>query len=185
MTKILKSFVLTLNVLLKNAGFFLLLIFLQVFLLNNISLTKFGININFYILLILLLPFEVPGWVLLLSAFFLGLSLDIFADTGGINSASLLIVAFMRPVTLKILNPRDGYLPETSPGIYNYGFLWFLKYSFILVFIHNLMYWLFIKFSFSNFFLTFYKAFLSTLFVLVLIFLSQFLFGKNPHSGNN
>ncbi len=169
----------TLNVLLKNAGLFLLLIFLQVFLLNNISLTKFGININFYVLLILILPFEISGWLLLLSAFFLGLSLDMFADTGGVNAASLLFVAFLRPLTLKILNPRDGYLPDTKPGISQYGFLWFVKYAFILIFIHNLLYWLFIKFSFSNFFLTLYKAFISTLLVLILVLLSQFLFGKN------
>jgi len=170
---------LTLNVLLKNAGLFLLLIFLQVFLLNNISLTKFGININFYVLLILILPFEISGWLLLLSAFFLGLSLDMFADTGGVNAASLVFVAFIRPLTLKILNPRDGYLPDTTPGIFQYGFLWFFKYAFILVFIHNLLYWLFLEFSFSNFFLTLYKALISTFLVLILVLLSQFLFGKN------
>lgn len=185
MTSKLKNLVLKPDVLLKNLGLFLFLIFLQVFLLNNISLTKFGLNLNFYVLLILILPFEIRGWVLLLTAFFLGLSLDIFADTGGINSASLLFVAFLRPSILKILNPRDGYLPSTKPGIFNYGILWFLKYSFILVFIHNLMYWLFINFSFSNFFLTLYKAILSTLYVLILIFLSQFLFGKNPDSRNS
>ncbi|RLD50843.1 MAG: rod shape-determining protein MreD [Bacteroidetes bacterium] len=169
----------TLNVLLKNVGLFLLLIFLQVFLLNNISLTKFGININFYVLLILILPFEISGWLLLLSAFFLGLSLDMFADTGGVNAASLVFVAFFRPLILKILNPRDGYLPDTKPGIFQYGFLWFLKYAFILVFIHNLLYWLFLEFSFSNFFLTLYKALISTFLVLILVLLSQFLFGKN------
>jgi len=170
---------LTLNVLIKNAGLFLLLIFLQIFLLNNISLTKFDININFYVLLILILPFEIPGWLLLLSAFFLGFFLDMFADTGGIYAASLLFVAFLRPLTLKILQPRDGYLPDTSPGIFQYGFIWFLKYSLILIFVDNLFYWLFIKFSFSNFLLTLYKSIISTFFVLILVLLSQFLFGKN------
>ncbi len=148
-------------------------------MLNNISLTKFGININFYVLLILILPLEIPGWLLLLSAFFLGLFLDMFADTGGVNAASLLFAAFLRPLTLKILHPRDGYLPDTVPGINKYGLSWFLKYSFIIVFIHNLSYWLFLEFSFSHFFLTLYKAFISTLLVLILVFLSQFLFGKN------
>ncbi len=169
----------TLNVLLKNAGLFLLLIVLQVFLLNNIYITRFGININFYVLLILILPFETKPWVLLVSAFLMGLSLDMFADTGGVNAASLLIAAFLRPVTLKVLHPRDGYLPDTSPGIFQYGILWFLKYSIILIFIHNLAYWIFIKFGFTDFFLSLYKALISTFLVLILIFLSQFLFGKN------
>ncbi len=168
----------TLNVLLKNIGLFLLLIFLQVFLLNNISLTKFGININFYVLLILILPFETPPWLLLISAFFMGLSLDMFADTGGVNSASLLIAAFLRPLILKILHPRDGYLSDSKPGIFQYGFIWFFKYAVILVFIHNLAYWIFITFSFSNFFLSLYKAIISTLLVLILVFLSQFLSAK-------
>ena len=169
----------TLNVLLKNAGLLLLLIFLQIFLLNNIALTRFGININFYVLLILILPFEIPGWFLLLTAFFLGLSMDMFSDTGGVNAASLLFVAFLRPMLLKILHPRDGYLPDTNPGIYQYGLIWFFKYSFLLVFIHNLLYWLFLKFNFSHFPLTLYKAIISTFLVLILVFLSQFLFGKN------
>jgi rod shape-determining protein MreD len=161
------------------------MIFLQVFLLNNISVSRFDINPNFYVLLILVLPFEIPGWILLISAFFLGLTLDMFADTGGVNAGSLLFVAFLRPLLLKTLHPRDGYLPDTTPGIYHYGFLWFLKYSFILVFLHNLMYRLLLEFTFSNFFMTLYKALISTLFVLLLILLSQFLFGKNPQGGNN
>ncbi|MCF6183303.1 MAG: hypothetical protein L3J56_01535 [Bacteroidales bacterium] len=147
--------------------------------MNNISLTKFGINPNFYVLLILILPFETPPWLLLVSAFFMGLSMDMFADTGGVNSASLLVAAFFRPLVLKILNPRDGYIPDSAPGIRHYGFLWFFKYSTILVFINNLTYWILIKFSFSDFFLSLYKAFISTIIVLILIFLSQFLFGKN------
>ncbi|NOZ35924.1 MAG: rod shape-determining protein MreD [Chlorobi bacterium] len=146
--------------------------------MNNISLTKFGINPNFYVLLILVLPFETPAWLLLVSAFLMGISMDMFADTGGVNAASLLVVAFFRPLVLKILNPRDGYLPDSAPGVNHYGFLWFLKYSTILVFIHSLTYRLFLKFSFSDFFLSLYKAFISTILVLILIFLSQFLFGK-------
>ncbi len=167
-----------LNIILKNIGLFLLLVFLQVFLLDNIFLTRFDINPNFYILFLLLLPFETPGWLLLVLAFFLGLTVDVFADTAGIGAGSLLFAAFLRPLFLKILQPRDGYAPDTVPSIGQYGIGWFFKYSVILIFVQNLVYQLLIVFSFAGFLVSLYKALLGTFFVLLLVFLSQFLFGK-------
>ncbi len=169
----------TLNIVFRNTGLFLLLIFLQLFLFENISLTRFEIIPNFYILFILILFIEIPGWALLLSAFFLGLIIDISYDTGGVNAASSVLVAFLRPTVLKLLTPRDGYPSGTSPSISEYGFVWFLKYGFILIFIHNLAYYLFVKLSFEDFFITISKTLLSTILVLILIILSQYLFKKN------
>ncbi len=156
-----------------------MLIFLQLFLFENISLTKFEISPGFYILFILILPFDIPGWILLTSAFFLGLFIDISFDTGGVNAASSVLTAFLRPAVLNFLTPRDGYISDSVPGINNYGISWFLKYSAILIFIHNFSYYFFSKLSFAGFTTLFIKTIISTIIVIILIFLSQLLFSKN------
>ena len=47
---------------------FILLVFLQVFILNNIQFSGY-INPYIYVLFILALPFETPKWLLLITAF--------------------------------------------------------------------------------------------------------------------
>ena len=64
------------NQILKNIIRFVVLVFIQVAILNNIQISGF-INPYMYVLFILLLPFETPNWILLVLSFFLGLSIDI------------------------------------------------------------------------------------------------------------
>ncbi|MCF6365071.1 MAG: rod shape-determining protein MreD [Bacteroidales bacterium] len=165
----------TLNVLLKYIGKFVFLVLLQVLVLNNINLTEYGITPYFYILLILLLPFGIPDWALLLFAFFLGLFIDMFSDTGGVHASATVFIAFLRPFVLKMLSGRDGYAPETSPRISWYGFNWFFKYTVILVIIHHLIFFLVLEFSFAHFLITLLKVFITGFFSTILIIISQYL----------
>ncbi len=174
----------TLNILLKNTGLFLLLVFLQVFIFNNIHFTTLKIDINFYVLLILLLSFDISGWALLLTAFFVGLFFDMFADTGGVHSASLVFIAFLRPFVLNLLKPRDGYLPDTVPGINTYGLSWFIKYVFILVFFQNIAYYLLIQYSFKDLGNVIFRAIVSSIIVLILIVSGLILFSGNKVKNN-
>ena len=148
---------------------------LQVLLLNNITLTELGITPYFYILFILLLPFETSNWSLLLFAFFLGLFIDMFTDTPGVHSAAAVFIAFLRPFVLKLLSGRDGYPPETSPRISWFGFTWFFKYTVILTAIHHLIYFLVLEFSFENFALTLFKVLITGFLTTILIIISQYL----------
>jgi hypothetical protein len=165
------------NLLLRNIGRFVVLVLLQVLIIDNIQFSEY-INPFIYVLFILLLPFETPGWLLLVLAFFLGFSVDLFEHTPGLHASATVFMAFLRPLVLKILSPRDDYEPNTFPRIYYYGFVWFFKYAFILVFMHHLLLFYVEVFSFSNFFMTFLKVLLSTLFSLVLIIISQYLVYK-------
>jgi len=167
--------VLTLNVLLKYIGIFIFLAFLQVLVLNNITISNFGITPFFYILLIIILPFETPKWSLLIFAFFLGLFIDMFEDTGGVHAAATVAIAFIRPFILKIFSVRDGYSPESKPAISSYGLAWFLKYAIVLTIIHNIIYFLVLELSFQNFMLTLLKAILTSFFTISLIIISQYL----------
>ena len=107
--------------------YFALLVFIQVFILNNIQLGGF-VNPYLYVLFILLLPFEIPNWFLLVVAFFLGFTVDLFSNTIGMHSSATVFMAFLRPYVLKIISPRDGYESETLPQLRYYGAVWYLRY---------------------------------------------------------
>ena len=154
---------------------FILLVFLQVFIFNNIQFSGF-INPYIYIIFILLLPFETPKWLILFLAFLLGLTVDLFTNTIGMHSSATVFMAFLRPYLLKVLAPRDGYEAETLPQLNYYGFGWFLRYASVLVIVHHLFLFYIEVFSFSNFFFTLLRVILSSIFSIFLIVISQYFF---------
>ncbi len=168
-----------LRILTKNIVRFLLLILLQAFVLNNIQITALHISPFFYLIFILLLPFETPGWILLLISFALGGILDIFSDTFGIHAASCVFIAFIRPFFLDLNSPRDGYAPGSLPALSFYGFSWFFRYTLILVLMHHIVFFFLEAFSFQNLMLTFGKIALSTLFSSFVIIISQYFIFKD------
>lgn len=157
---------------------FILLVLLQVFVLNNIQFSGY-INPYIYVVFILTLPFETPKWLLLVLAFLMGISIDIFSNTPGMHSSATVFMAFLRPFVLKIIAPRDGYEPETYPHLRYYGGNWFLKYSSILVFAHHLFLFYIEVFRFSDFFATLLRVVLSSSFSIVLILIGQYFFRKD------
>lgn len=155
-----------------------MLILLQVFLFNNIHAGNV-FHPYFYIIFILLMPFETPGVLLLSLSFLLGLSIDLFVGTVGMHAAACVLMAFTRPSVLKVIAPRDGYEAGTFPRVNYYGIGWFLKYTLILVFTHHLALFYIEVFEFEHFFLTLSRAILSTLLTTAIIVISQFLVFRN------
>ncbi len=162
-----------LKLFLKNIIRFIAVILIQVLVLNNIMLGGY-LNPYFYIIFILILPFETPRWLLLVAGFSLGLSVDLFANTLGMHTAACVFIAFLRPWILSILAPRDGYEPDTTPSVYHYGLSWFVSYTVILTFFHHMVLFYAEVFHFQEFFSTFLRVFLSTLLTASIIILSQF-----------
>ncbi|MBI2967470.1 MAG: rod shape-determining protein MreD [Bacteroidetes bacterium] len=162
------------NLVTRNIIRFLVLVLFQVLVLNNIYLSGF-INPNLYILFILLLPVNTAPPTVMLLSFFIGLSVDIFSDTGGMHAAASVFLAFCRPYILKLLSPREGYEYITEPAIKQLGFTWFLVYIFMLVLSHHLVLFYVEVFRFSEFFYTFAKVLLSTVTTVIIIFLVLFL----------
>ncbi len=163
------------NIITKNILRFIVLILLQVLVLNNIKFDGY-LNPYFYILFILLLPLETPKWLLLISAFLLGLGVDIFMKSIGINIAASVLVAFIRPGLIKYLSSGKDIEPNMQAGIRDFGFRWFFSYSLVMIFVHNFVFYFLDIFSFSEFFITFYKVLLGTVFTLFLIIITQYLF---------
>ncbi len=162
------------SVYLNNIFRFVILILLQVFVFDNIRLGGY-MNPNIYVLFILLLPFNISGWVLLSSSFFLGFFTDIFYNTMGMHSAACVLMAFLRPFALKIYSPKDGYESGVQPGIKYYGLSWFLKYSVSLIFVHHFFLFTLEVFRLDEFHHTFLRIILSSVLTIVIIVLSQYL----------
>ena len=156
---------------------FVLLIIIQVMILNNINLGGY-INPYVYVLFILLLPVDVPGYVLLLSAFGLGLTIDLFSDSHGMHAAASVFLAFARPGIIRLISIRGDFDPGTVPMVSNMGTTWILSYIFVLVFLHHSLLFFLEIFRFSEFFHTLWRVLLSTGISSILIFLGFLLIEK-------
>jgi len=162
----------------RNILRFIVLILFQVLVMDNVMISGYMIP-YIYILFILLMPFETPRWVQLLSGFALGLSMDLFSGTLGMHTAATVLAAFARPYLLDLLAPRDGYETDSFPRIHYYGFLWFLKYSLLIVLIHHLALFYLEVFQLKYFFSTLLRVILSTILSTSTLVLSQyFVFRK-------
>ncbi len=161
----------------KNILRFFVLILLQVIIIKNIELGRF-VNPFIYVLFIIVLPFSIPNWLLLLVSFALGLSVDMFYDTGGIHAASCVLMGFTRSSILKLFSPREGYESGTEPTIKYLGFPWFLSYSSILIFIHHLALFYLEIFRLNEFWFTFTKVICSGVATLILVVLIQYFIGS-------
>ncbi len=163
------------SVYLKNVGRFFFLVFFQVLILNNIWFSGY-INPYFYIYFILLMPFETPRWMLLLSSFLLGMMVDIFVNTPGLNASACVLMAFARPFVISSISTGTEFQIGHSPCLKNQGIKWFGYYSVILVLIHHFALFYLEIFRFSEFFLTFVRVILSSIFTLLLVWISEYLF---------
>jgi rod shape-determining protein MreD len=165
-------------ILARNILRFVVVILFQVLVMDNVMINGYMIP-YIYLLFILLLPFETPRWVQLLSGFALGLAMDLFTGTPGMHTAATVLVAFVRPYLLGLLASRDGYEPDTFPRIHYYGLIWFLKYTVLIVLIHHLALFYLEVFQLKFFFSTLLRVILSTILSTSTIVLSQyFVFRK-------
>lgn len=153
---------------------FVFLVLLQGLVLNNIDLFGYS-NPYVYILFLLLLPQDASPSAVLVISFFLGLCVDMFTLTWGMHTAASVFVAFIRPYLLRLLAPRDGFSAGTIPGLSQMGINWFLAYAFIITLLHHLFLSYVEVFRWAEFFTTFFRAFVSTIFTLVLLLLFEFL----------
>jgi rod shape-determining protein MreD len=161
----------------QNITRFFILVLIQALLLNNIHFSGF-VNPYIYILFILLLPFETPGWLLLIIGFFTGLTIDLFSGTLGMHATATTFAAYTRPFVLNIIAPRDGYESRTQPTLRYYDIFWIIRFSVIIILIHHSTLFFIEVFRFSGFFYTILRIFLSSIFTFVLIIISQLLFFK-------
>jgi len=164
-------------VVIKNIIRFMVLIGIQVLVLNKVQFSGY-INPYLYILFIILLPFETPKWLLIISGFVLGLSIDMFAHTPGMHASACVLMAFMRPYVIATVSSKREYEPGIQPVIQDLGLNWFLTYAGVLTLAHHTLLFFVEAFHFKEFFTTLGRIFFSTYFTLLLLVITQYLFYK-------
>jgi rod shape-determining protein MreD len=154
---------------------FIVLVFIQVFLLKNITLYNLSTP-YLYILFILLLPFETPNLLLFVLAFIMGLTIDAFYDTPGLNAAACVLMALVRILFISITVQKDGFDNEPEPTLSIMGFRWFFTYVLVLTLFHHFFLFNLEAFSFSELRYTLSRVLLSSVFTVFLILISGLLF---------
>jgi len=154
---------------------FVILVFIQVFLLKNIALYNLATP-YLYILFILLLPFETPNLLLFVLAFLTGLTIDAFYDTPGLHAAACVLMAFVRILFISITVQKEGFENEPNPTLSTMGFRWFFAYSLVLTLFHHFFLFSLESFRFSEIQYTLSRFVFSCIFTVFLMVVTGLLF---------
>ncbi len=161
----------------KNIIRIIVLVLLQVLVFNRIEISEF-LSPMLIVFFIIALPFNTPKWLLLFSSFVLGLSVDMFMNTPGILSFTAVLVAYLRPIFLQLIQPRDGYSVGDLPRVTDLGWSWYIQYSMVLTIIFHLSYFVILGFTQDNLLIMLWKTIISSAFTLFFILVFQIFSAK-------
>ncbi len=162
------------SVVLLNLFRFVALIALQVVLFKNVGYYNLATPFP-YILIIFLLPINIPNFILFLLAFATGLTVDAFYDSIGVHAAACVALAWFRIFFHKITLDVDAQNSFETPALGNMGSKWFLSYIAIGTVVHHIVLFHVEYFSFSNYLSTLLSILLSSIFTILLILLISLL----------
>ena len=155
---------------------FFILITFQAVLFNHINFSG-NINPYIYILFIAFYPVQNNRALFLVFSFLLGLSIDIFSDSGGMHAAASLSIAYLRPIILKF----------SFGSMYLYHSIKFdtaeigskTIYIALLTIIHHFILFTLEVYSLSNIILVLKKTLFSSIFTILMCIILSVIFSRN------
>jgi len=165
------------NLVILNSIRFIVLVLLQTLVLNHINFLGY-INPLPYIIWVFLFPIRKNKSLFLILSFLLGLSIDFFSDSGGINAAATLFIAYIRLPLLKVILRKSDF----DFLLFNLRLISFSKaFLFIvsLTFIHHFIVFSLEYFSFNAFTTILSTAFFTSIFTIIVSVLGITIFTKN------
>lgn len=152
---------------------FILLLFVQAFLLSNINFFGF-INPNLYLLFFLMYRLDGDRTALIILGFLMGLLLDLLTQGSGGHTIASLTITYLR---LYIIRFSFGVNYDVPMGmirgsLVNQRVAYFLQ----MILIHHLLLFVVIYFSFDNILTIIKNTFLSAFFTFILVYISLGLF---------
>ncbi|UGS20798.1 rod shape-determining protein MreD [Flavobacterium cyclinae] len=155
-----------------NSIRFVVFLFLQLLIFNNINLLGY-LNPYPYVLFILLYPVNSNKSVLLLASFAMGILLDMFCNSGGIHAMASLILAYIRPSLFKFafglsyeyqtVKIADKITPER------------ITLLLLAIFIHHFVLFFFEYFRLDQILTVLMRTLSSSLFTFVICLLTLFI----------
>ena len=164
------------SALLVNISRFVLLLAIQVIIFNNMNFLGY-ISPFPYILFIILYPVNGNKSGLIASSFLLGITLDLFSNSGGIHATACLVLAYLRPSLFKFafglsyeyqtIRLNDVVTPQR------------FTFIFLSVIIHHFTLFILEAFQLSYILDTLITTVLSTTFTIILCIIIIYLIKPN------
>ena len=130
-------------------GAFIILVLLQIFLLDNISLSVF-FHPMIYIAFIIMLPLDIkPLWVLLLSTL-MGLTIDMLTGMSGLNVVATTATGFLRPMMLRLAVGHATATDDSVPSLHRLSPKHLAWYISLMIILHSTIFFLLESLSLSH-----------------------------------
>lgn len=154
---------------------FILLVLAQVLICNNINFMGY-VSPYIYILFILLFPVKDNRLQVLFLSFLIGITVDMFSDSGGVHAAASVVIAYARPLFLKF---SFGTLYEYQTIKFSNTDLGNLTiYVATMTFLHHLVLFSLEIFNINNILQILQQTLFSGIFTLIISVLLIVLFGR-------
>ena len=155
----------------RNILSFLSLVLFQVFILNNIDYSGYQ-NPYVYILFIMMLPVKMSRTTVLVLAFFMGLCIDMFENSGGVHIAATVFLAYIRLPLLKVATQKRGEdFLNVNPHKLRLGNL--IVYALLSIIIHHFVLFLIESYSLRDIGTVLVRTMMSSIFTFVFVILVQ------------
>lgn len=153
---------------LKFLFLFIALTLCQVVVFNHICLFDVAIPLVF-IYFIIKLPVTLGvNWAMTIC-FLLGLTIDMFSNTQGMNALACTILSVCQVPVLNLYLPRQDDLGNPEPSIRTLGAAVFMKYALTLTLIYCTLFFIIEAFAFFNVLMMLLKIVSSTILTFVVI----------------
>lgn len=155
----------------------IVLVLLQVLILNRICLFGY-VTPLFYIWMILRFDTSMKRAGILLWAFFLGLFIDMFSGTPGMNAASATFLAMFQPAIVKLFVSTDRH-DVVIPSSATMGGRSFAGYVLLMTTLHHTAYFILRSIPLGDWTVVILKIVFSTIFTFILVFVTEKVTGSS------
>ncbi len=155
----------------KQIWSFLVIVILQVLLFNHILFMGY-LNPYIYVIFVLLLPMSYSRASILLLAFLLGASIDVFENSGGVHIAATVFLAWIRRPLLRVATQKRGVdfenlrIRKLSSGNFS-------VYALSGIFIHHFFLFLIESYQLTDLGTVMVRTVVSTVFTFIFVLLIQ------------
>ena len=152
---------------------FIILVFLQVLLFNQIHI--YGVGCIFlYVIFVINYPFERKRIYIIFLGFLLGLIIDMFSQSYGTHTFATTLIAYLRPFITKLyIGSSDS---EVLKKHYSHFDKTFYRYAFTMILLHHLTLFMLEAFSLKFIVPIILKTLISTLLTTIFVLFIQNVF---------
>ena len=130
-----------------------------------------------YIVYLLAAPYRENRVPYLLTAFLLGLCIDMFSNTGGLHAASSVFIAYWRSPILHLVFGKNFEYQELD--LLAYPFTKVFSYTTLMVVLHHILFYFLEIFNFNHVLITLVKIICASVFTIIVCLLYIYLFSKS------